>query len=155
MAFARGRGDANYGRQLTGETIEISGTIQAIDFTPPEIEVKVDVNGKGVEVELGPVWQYDPNDFQIGSPIALTGEYVTEDVFLPYSLKVNDKTFELRDSDGYPLWVGNGKNDDDSSRGYRNQDNQDEDWDCRQGHGGRNQDGDGRNMTGNRGNRNR
>ena len=149
FALARGRGDNNYGRQLTGKTVDMNGTIQAVDFTPPQIEIKVDVDGKVVEVELGPVWQYDPKDFQIGASISLTGEYVADNVFLPYSFKVNDKTYELRDADGYPLWAGRKNNDD--NRGNRNQD---EDWDCR-GRGGRDQDGSGRGMMGNRGNRNR
>jgi len=35
FAFARGQGDNNYGRQLTGKTVDLSGTIQAVDFTPP------------------------------------------------------------------------------------------------------------------------
>ena len=144
FALARGRGDNNYGRQLTGKTVDISGTIQAVDFTPPQIEIKVDVDGKVIEIELGPVRQYDSKDFQIGAVISLTGEYVADNVFLPYSFKVNDKTYELRDSDGYPLWAG-GKNNDDN-RGNRNQD---EDWDCCR-RGGRNQDGCGRGMMGNR-----
>ncbi len=144
FAFARGRGDNNYGKQLTGKTVDMSGTIQAVDFTPPQIEIKIDVDGKIIEVELGPVWQYDPKDFQIGASISLTGEYVANDVFLPYSFKVNDKTYELRDTNGNPLWVG-GKNNDDN-RGNRNQD---EDWDCR-GRGGRNQDSWGRGMMRNR-----
>jgi len=98
----------HYGMNLTGKTIDISGTIQAVDFTPTQIEIKVDVNGKIVEVELGPVNQYDSKDFQIGSAVSLNGEYVEDDVFIPYSLKVNDTTYKLRDADGYPLWAGKG-----------------------------------------------
>ncbi|MDD3714217.1 MAG: hypothetical protein PHU16_05080 [Atribacterota bacterium] len=149
FALARGRGDNNYGRQLTGKTVEMSGTIQAIDFTPPQIEIKVDADGKVIEVELGPVKQYDPKDFQIGAAISLTGEFVAENVFLPYSFKVNNKTYELRDADGYPLWTG-GKNDN-SNRGNQNQN---DNWDCR-GRCGRNRDGNGRGMMENRGKCNR
>jgi|GEM_PF-3782319 len=117
LAYARG-GGSRYGMNLTGKTIDISGTIQAVDFTPPQIEIKVDVNGKIVEVELGPVNQYDSKDFQIGSAVSLNGEYVEDDVFIPYSLKINDKTYELRDESGHPLWAGKGN--DDQGSGYRN-----------------------------------
>ena len=102
FCLARGRGENNYGRQLTGKTVEMSGTIQAIDFTPPQIEIKVDADGKVIEVELGPVKQYDPKDFQIGAAISLTGEFVAENVFLPYSFKVNNKTYELEMLMGIP-----------------------------------------------------
>lgn len=121
FTFARGRGDNNYGRQLTGKTIDISGTIQAIDFTPPQIEIKVDVGGKIIEVELGPVSQYNPKDFQIGAAISLTGEYVADKVFLPYSFEVNDKTYKLRDTDGFPLWVDGKKGN--GNQGNRNWNN--------------------------------
>ena len=145
FAFARSRGDQNYyGRQLTGKTIDLSGTIQAIDFTPPQIEIKVDVDGKVIKVELGPVRQYDPKDFQIGASISLTGEYIADGVFLPYSFKVNDKTYELRDADGYPIWAGGKK--DNSNRGNRNEN---EDWNCC-GRGGCNRVGQGRGMMRNR-----
>ena len=107
LAYARG-GGSHYGMNLTGKTVEISGIIQAVDVTFPQLGIKVDVNGKIVEVELGPVGQYNSKDFQIGYPISLTGEYVWDNVFIPYSLKVNDTTYKLRDADGYPLWAGKG-----------------------------------------------
>ena len=106
LAYAYG---GHYGLNLTGKTVEISGTIQAIQVSFPRLEMKVDVNGKIVDVELGPIGQYDYKDFQVGNSITLTGEYVWENVFVPYSIKVNEKTYELRDDDGRPLWAGKGR----------------------------------------------
>ena len=163
IAYARG-GRNNYGMQLTGKTVEISGTIQAIDFTPPQIEIKVDVNGKIVEVELGPVKQYDSKDFQIGSNISLTGEYVSESGFIPYSLKVNQKTYDLRDANGRPLWVGQGNDgspSQNSDPGCGNGEcdcencDQNRDRDRNRDCGGGGCGGSGQGMMGNRGSRNR
>ncbi|MCX6090176.1 MAG: hypothetical protein NTX88_07400 [Candidatus Atribacteria bacterium] len=117
-ALARGMG-RNYGRELTGKTEEIKGTIQSVDIIPPQAELLVNVNGKVVDVKLGPVGQYQAQDFSVNASITLQGEYVKDKVFIPYSLNVNGKVYQLRDVNGKPVWAGNGS---ETGKGQQNGD---------------------------------
>ena len=109
IAFAQGNAQsANWGQNLNGEIVEISGTIQSLDLEAPQTEITiVTSDGNTVEVELGPVWFLEGLNLEIGDLITVSGEWVDEDTIVAYQLKEGETTLTLRSEDGTPLWSGN------------------------------------------------
>ncbi|MDI3531332.1 MAG: hypothetical protein PWP60_1181 [Candidatus Atribacteria bacterium] len=124
IAFAQGNAQsANWGQNLNGEIVEISGTIQSLDLEAPQTEITiVTSDGNTVEVELGPVWFLEGLNAKPGDPITISGEWVDEDTVVAYELQMDDIPLTLRNEDGTPLWSGNAEESQPEERNtYRHQ----------------------------------
>jgi hypothetical protein len=64
-------------------------------------------------VHLGPDWYLDDQGFEIdfNSPLEVTGfrtDWNGQAVLMASQVKQGDRTLQLRDANGYPLWMGQG-----------------------------------------------
>ncbi|MCD6156710.1 MAG: hypothetical protein J7J32_06705 [Candidatus Atribacteria bacterium] len=123
-AFAqRSSQSSGWGQKLSGEIVEISGTIESLDLEAPQAEITVALaNEKGVKVELGPIWFVKELNAKVGNSITVSGEWVDENIMVAYQLKMNGASLSLRNEDGTPLWSGNTqKNQTKQKNTYRHQ----------------------------------
>jgi len=68
-------------------------------------------DGNVIYVHLGPQWYFDKQDLalNIGDKVEVTGSKTTVEgnaVLLVSSIKKGDKTWQFRDSQGFPYWSG-------------------------------------------------
>lgn len=109
VALAQGNPQSsNWGQKLSGEVVEISGTIESLDLEAPQAEITVVLaDEQRVKVELGPIWFVKELNAEVGDSITVSGEWVDENTMVAYQLKMNGTSFSLRNEDGTPLWSGN------------------------------------------------
>ncbi|HKJ33278.1 MAG TPA: hypothetical protein VKA34_15690 [Balneolales bacterium] len=100
--------------------VTFKGTVASVDkFTPRKgmsygIHLKVKSSDDQImSVHLGPAWYVNKQEpkIQVGDEIELSGSkvmYNDQYVIIASELKKGDKTLQLRDKSGIPLWAGKG-----------------------------------------------
>jgi sporulation protein YlmC with PRC-barrel domain len=102
-------------KKITGQVIKVDQVIPKSGImSQMEIELIVYVDRKeAVPVYLGPMWYIDSsnrrNRFKSGDEVSVTGSWITteeEPFMIASSVKKGNKTLQLRDKDGTPVWIG-------------------------------------------------
>ncbi|BER91765.1 hypothetical protein QBE54_08135 [Thermatribacter velox] len=100
----------NWGQNLTGKTELIAGKVLAVDLTPPNTSLRLQVGEEVLTVELGPAWFVDDFSIKADDEVTIVGERTGENVLVAYSVSKsqdgNAVTLTLRDANGKPVWSG-------------------------------------------------
>lgn len=100
----------NWGQNLTGKTESITGTVVAVDLTPPNTSLRLQVGEGTLTVELGPAWFVDDFSIKAGDEVTVVGERTGGNTVVAYSVNKNQDgnavTLTLRDANGKPVWSG-------------------------------------------------
>ncbi len=90
-----------------GELVTLEGKIK--DSERPEITM--DVDGKEHTLHVGPFWYWEEKGYTVeeGQDVKVTGAVEEIDGVLhvyPQTIEVGDKSIELTDENGFPVWAG-------------------------------------------------
>lgn len=109
----RGNGPCVNGGAFDTTAIEtLSGTVTEVNrYGGHQGMVAVlQTNDGTVEVHLGPLWYLESQGFEVtlNSPMEVTGfrsQFTDRAVILASEIKQGDRVLQLRDANGYPVWM--------------------------------------------------